>query len=447
MSNISLLQKNSYLSLVVSDNGIWAHLAYTDYNAGREYILSDFTDLNPLKQRLDDELFNRKFWYEYFDNLEKVFNWDIVDRKGLDLFSFRRFKDEGDGISGIRVLMDENQPFFNRIFTSLREFSNDIALRIIDDKYREELVKGLAERLEYDDVLFVKMDLMDFKISRSFRDLETKKRTFQKAQISWGNEYGLIDAIRNSKLRAFLSTEISVEEMLNIWSNFVLNKVFFCDDPNLLDILRGYSTIQCHSIYQDSKEKFDNFGLNGKSALIVTGQIPWVLGKALTMLSLVDGLELSGNFDTYFDTEERLLSFGRSYISGTSATDIILTRKELISTATRVMIPEIRKTTNTPQVVFGGTLSSVEIERQEIYILSPEFTFKELPLHSDKMMIEGEFKNGAYMRNTEKKDKVNMVSIPGKQKYDSLVVDARPRPVIYGPDTYANRLKLQKWIK
>jgi len=54
MSKLPILQKNAYLSLVVKNNSIWAHLAYTDHNAGREYILSDFTDLNPLKQRLDD---------------------------------------------------------------------------------------------------------------------------------------------------------------------------------------------------------------------------------------------------------------------------------------------------------------------------------------------------------------------------------------------------------
>ena len=66
MKNLSLLEKNAYLSIIIKDNGIWAHLAYTDFNAGREYILSDFTDLTPLRYRLDDDVFNRKFWQEYF---------------------------------------------------------------------------------------------------------------------------------------------------------------------------------------------------------------------------------------------------------------------------------------------------------------------------------------------------------------------------------------------
>ncbi|MDD4381900.1 MAG: hypothetical protein PHE21_00965, partial [Candidatus Dojkabacteria bacterium] len=113
MSKLPILQKNAYLSLVIKDNGIWAHLSYTDYNAQREYILSDYTDLNPLKQRLDDEFFTKNFWYEYFDNLEKVFNWDIVNREREKIFMFVNFKEEGEGVSGVRVLVDENQKFFN----------------------------------------------------------------------------------------------------------------------------------------------------------------------------------------------------------------------------------------------------------------------------------------------------------------------------------------------
>ncbi|KKQ10799.1 MAG: hypothetical protein US23_C0023G0003 [candidate division WS6 bacterium GW2011_GWE1_36_69] len=109
MSTLPMLEKNSYLSLVISDNNIWAHLAYTDHNANREYILSDFTDLNPLKQRLDDDFFTKNFWYEYFDNLEKVFNWNIVDKNAYGIFSFRKFQEEGDGISGITRPLEHSQ--------------------------------------------------------------------------------------------------------------------------------------------------------------------------------------------------------------------------------------------------------------------------------------------------------------------------------------------------
>ena len=446
MSTLPILQKNSYLNLVISDNGIWAHLAYTDHNAGREYILSDYTDINPLKDRLDDDFFSKQFWYDYFDNLEKVFNWDIVDRNGFDLFSFRKFKEEGDGVSGIKILMDENQKFFNKIFSTLRDFSNDIALRIIDDKYMYSLVESLADRLDYKDLLYISYDLMEFKIYRTLKDSETGKRETVKTKIEWGNEYGLIEAVKDSRLKAFLATDINSKDLINYWSNFVLNRVNFCDDPNILDILRAYTTIQTHSMHQDSKEKLAGIGIQGNTAIITSGQVPMILGKSKTLLTLIDGLEIAGTADYYHDTEQRVISFGKSYVSGTSSTDIILTRKEIISTATKVFIPEIKNRKKISQVVLSGYTDSLEGEKQSFFVLSPEFTFMPLPLHREKLIIEGDFKNGAYLLNWDQRNGISFISVPDKMKYDSLLIDARPKPVVYGPDIYANKLKLQQWM-
>ncbi len=446
MSTLPILDKNSYLSLVISDNSIWAHLAYTDHNANREYILSDYTDLNPLKERLDDEFFNKQFWYEYFDNLEKVYNWNIVDKNGYGIFSFRKFKDEGDGISGIRILIDENQKFFSKIFTSLREFSNDISLRIVDDKYIYGMIEGVAEKLSYNDLLFLDLDLMDFKVYRTIKDPQTGKRETTKSKISWNNEYGLIDSMKDSRLKAFLATDLNTKDLMNYWSNFVLNRVAFCEDPNILDMLRAYTTIQAHSIYQENKEKLEGVGLQGNTAIILTGMVPLVLGKAKTLLSIIDGLEIAGNLDYYHDTESRLISFGRSYISGPQSTDIILTRKEVISNATKVLIPEIKRSRNMSKVVLSGYTDSLEGEKQNFFVLSPEFTFMQLPLHSEKLVIEGDFKNGTYLPNWVQENSISFISIPEKQKYDSILIDARPKPIIYGPDVYSNKLKLQQWF-
>jgi len=442
-----MLEKNSYLSLVISDNNIWAHLAYTDHNANREYILSDFTDLNPLKQRLDDDFFTKNFWYEYFDNLEKVFNWNIVDRNGYGIFSFRKFVDEGDGISGIRVLMDENQKYFNKIFSSLREFSNDIALRVIDETYTRGMLEGLSQKLGYDDLLFLNLDLQDFKIYRAFKDQETGKIEISKSKIVWNNEYGVIDSIKDARFKAFLASDVTTKDMLNYWSNFVLNRVVFTEDPNILDMLRAYTTAQLHSIYQDNKEKLQAFGTQGNTGIILTGSVPLLLGKEKLLLSLIDGFEISGIFDAYFDTEKRVLSYGKSYTAGPASTDMVLTRKELLACATKVLVPEIKSARNRNRVVFNGYTDSLEGEKQDIFALSPEFTYLNLPLHRENLIIEGEFKNGAYIRNTQSKDDISFISIPGKLRYDSMVIDARPKPIVYGPDIYSNKLKLQQWFR
>ena len=365
MLKLPILQKNSYISILIKDNAISAHLAYTDYNADRSYILSDFTDLTALRKRIDDDFFNKKFWYEYFDNLEKVFNWDIVDRNTLDNFSFRKFSKEGDGVNGIRVLVDDNQKYFNKIFSSLRDFSQDISLRIFDDNYMRILINDLAERMGYDDLLWVDMDLQIFSLYRS--TLIKKKnyeneRYFQKLKINWENEYGVIDSIKDSRIKAFLSSEISLHELMNKWSNFVLDKKYFLEDPSLKDILRSYTTIQLYSMYQNKGENWNNFGMDeNKSAIILTGFVPKVLSKQITLLSLIDGLELAGSFDCYWDLENKLFTYGRSYIEGPKSIDIILGKSDILGSTTRVLIPEIRKQNNSNKVILSGFVDSLDL--------------------------------------------------------------------------------------
>ena len=64
----------------------------------------------------------------------------------------------------------------------------------------------------------------------------------------------------------------------------------------------------------------------------------------------------------------------------------------------------------------------------------------------DKLVIEGEFKNGAYMIPNREKF-FGFISTPDNKKYESILVDGRIRPIVYGPDSYSNKLKLQTWIK
>ena len=312
MSNLSILEKNAYLNILVKNNGIWVYLAYSDLNAGREYVLSDYTDLNALRFLLDDNVFTKEFWFDYFDNLEKVFNWDIVDKDKSSLFTFRRFVQEGDGISGVRVQIDDNQEYFSKVFDSLRDFSPDVSLRVVDDKYMYSILAGLCDRMDCDDMMYVDMDTYDFSIFRVTKVYE-KGRTigeklYTKSKMSWKDDVSLIDSLKDQRFRAFLSAEISERNLANMWGNFVLDKPLTVKDPQLLDIIRGYATIQNFSIYRDNKKKIESFGREyTKSTMIVSGSIPRVLGKSKTLLTLIDGLEMGGNFDCLFEHCQKLL--------------------------------------------------------------------------------------------------------------------------------------------
>lgn len=450
MFKLPILEKNSYLSIVIKDNGLWSHLAYTDHNAQREYILSDFTDLNPLRHALDDEFLTKQFWFEYFDNLEKVFGWDIVDKNSLSVFTFRKFKDEGDGLNGIRIQIDDNQKFFNKMFSSIRDFSQDISLRVIDDKYMQDITEGLLDKGIYDDVMYVDTDLLDFSIYRAKRIYDKKSKEekiqYSKSKMGWKTERQAIEAIQDSRFKAFLASDIGKNQMLNFWSNFVLNRSFNLEDPNIKDILRSYSTIQNHSLFRDNSHNIGDFGVCGSNnLLIVSGYIPRVLGKKLTLLSLVDGLELDGSFDCYWDLDTKLLSFGKSYSKGSKSEDVILTSKDMMSTFSRVVIPNIQKEYPKNKVLFSGKLESLEQQSNDFFALASEFNYIEFPNLQSKFVVEGEFQKGVVVL-PKKEKRVDFVSRPDSRKYESLVVDVRKKPVVYGPDSYANKLKLQTWM-
>lgn len=449
MPKLSILEKNAYLNILVKNNGIWVYLAYSDLNAAREYILSDYTDLNALRFLLDDNVFTKGFWFDFFDNLEKVFNWDIVDRDKGSLFTFRKFMEEGDGITGVRVQVDDNQRYFSNIFDSVRDFSPDISLRVVDDKDMYAVLDGLCDRMNCDDMMYVDMDTYDFSIFRVSRVYEKGKamdqKLYTKSKMSWKDDISLIDSLKDDRFRAFLSADISESNLVNMWGNFVLDKPLTVKDPHLLDVIRGYATIQNFSIYQDNKKKIESFGKEyTNSVLIVSGSIPRVLGKSKTLLTIIDGLELGGNFDCYFDWDSRLIAFGKSFIEATNSSDIILTKKVVLPPMTKVYMPYV-KTKQKDRVVLSGGIESVSTDKSDFYILSSQYTYMELPKHRDKLLINGVFKNGAKQQPLGETE-LNLVSIPEINEVEALLFDCRIRPIIYGPDAYANRIKLQSWI-
>jgi hypothetical protein len=180
------------------------------------------------------------------------------------------------------------------------------------------------------------------------------------------------------------------------------------------------------------------------SALIVSGYIPRVLGKSKSLLSLIDGLEFSGSFDCFWDLELKLLSYGKSYVNGTDSADVILTRKDVLSNATKVLIPYVEEKASN-KVVMSGYLEALETERTEFFSMAQQFSYMTLPKYHKKTVFQCNFKNGSYLLPNRAQE-ISFMSVPGNNVYESILVDARSRPIIYGPDSYANKLKLQMWI-
>lgn len=446
MDLLPKLRKNAYLTLLIKDNNIYAHLSFTDITTQRSYIISDRTDLSPLKFRLDDIVFSKEFWFEYFNSLEKNFDWDIVDRGWGDMFKIKEFENEEVGVSGIKVIVDDNQPFFKNVYLSLKEFSKDIVLRILDDKYMGSLISGMGDRLGYEDVVWLDLDFSHFTIFRARKEFKGRERVpsieFSSSKIDWSNEVGLIDSVRSSKMNAFLSVDSSLEEISNKWANCIAHSCSYLSDQILGDIIRAFTTLQILSIKHSNEQKFRELG-RSQTAIFLSGDIPNLLGMREMLLSTIDGLELEGMFDVFVDRECKVLALGKSMIEKENSQDIIVLKGDVLPPAFKLLIPEVPSKSKS-KIVFSGKIYSQLLESRDIHAFGSMLDIIRIPKRDEKVLIEGELKNGTHFPHLINQN-IQFMSVSKSLEYEYLIVDSRKRPIIYGPSAYENRIKLKVW--
>ena len=451
MDKLPLLEKNAYLTIVVKNNAIWSHLAYVDYSNEIQYILTDYTDISHLRRRLDDYIFMEEFWKEYFFTLQKTLDWEMFKSIDSDLNRVIQFKDENYGLSGVKVLVDDNQDFLTNIFHSISQYSHDITVRVMDTPYIRKIIGKLSEKLNYQSLIYIDLDINSFQIYRVNRNNKRnskgelpKQYEYSEMSQQWNNDIGIIDAIKNRKLRAFLASDLDSSQIQNSWANLVLHPVDVLTDPNILDTLRSFTTVQLLSLINDNKQKLSGID-DSNSLIILGGKIPRLLGKKTTLLTLIDGLELYGNFDVIWDNEAKILAYGISTSEGVESRDIVIGRNEVLSAITKVLIPELKTQRAKDKVIFSGLISSQDFDQEKIVVLGDTFEMIHIPSKINKVLFEGKFEKSVYVPSLEN-NTINFVSSPLGDKYESVLIDSRLRPIVYGADSYKNKLKINKWL-
>jgi hypothetical protein len=451
MDKLPILQKNAYLTIVVKDNAIWSHLAYVDYSSEVQYILSDYTDISHLRRRLDDYIFMEGFWREFFTLLQKNFGWEFMESLDKNLNRVIEFKDENYGLGGIKVLVDDNQDFLTNIFHSLSQYSHDIAVRVMDVSYMRKLIGKFSEKLDYENLIYMDLDIESLQIYRVNRQGKVKRddklpKQYQYSEVmqQWSNEIAVIDSIRDRRLRAFLAADLDSSQLEDSWANLILHPVDVLLDPNLIDILRSFTTVQLLSLLTDNRGKLEKMG-EGNTLIVLGGKIPRLLGKKTTLLSVIDGLELYGNFDIVWDNECKILAHGLSTSLGAQSQDIVIGKNEVISGITKVLIPELKSQKASNKVIFSGTQNSQDYPQEKIVVLGDTFEMLNIKNKINKVIFEGQFENNVYIPLLEEQ-KIEFISSPKGMKYDEVLIDSRLRPIVYGTDSYKNKLKINKWL-
>jgi hypothetical protein len=184
---------------------------------------------------------------------------------------------------------------------------------------------------------------------------------------------------------------------------------------------------------------------DSNTLIVLGGKIPRLLGKKTTLLSIIDGLELYGSFDVVWDNECKILAHGVSTSLGAQSQDIVIGKNEVISGITKVLIPELKTQKAKNKVIFSGTQNSQDYPQEKIVVLGDTFEMLNIKNKVNKVIFEGQFENNVYIPSL-KEQKLEFVSSPKGLRYDEVLIDSRLRPIVYGTDSYRNKLKINKWL-
>lgn len=435
------IDKNAYLSIFLRNQTIYANLAYVDYTSGRNYVLSDITYIHN-----DEEIvYSSEFWNEYFSKLSEKFNWEIISNKNVVMISA-----EGVGVGAVTVHISGHSFDVDKVISHVREVSFEISFKVVNQDYIRRVLDGISPKLGYDDVVYINLDLFDFDIFRVSKEGGPKllnapsniPSNYQSAAIRWPKKENLVTNIHNSRFRAFFSHEVSTQKISNTWANYVSNPVYFKSNPLVQDLIRSYITVQLLSILNDNGKKFENIGSTGNSTLVVlSGGLLSVLDPQELYVSLIDGLELMGECDLLFDKKGTFLSFGRNLVEGIESSEFIFSNNDVFNRVRKLVVAQ-SQVSKSRKVIFTGKLESSSQGEKEIFAFSPELSVIEL--NNKKEFVTGKFVQGALWGN--KYQTFELYSDPRSVTYLELIIDGRPKPVVYGPDPRSNRFKLSGWI-
>lgn len=478
MSKLPLQEKNAFLKVLVTTHGIYSHLAYSHYDIGRFYVINDFTELAVFGSEDDS------FWKEYFFALEKTLGWELLTQEN-EITQRREFREEGNGVSGIVVIFDWNVPDKDRYLSTLREFCHDIQIKLMGESEYSSLYNSLARKFNYHDILVADINFDGISVSRFKKVPDTERSllidtvsseasdgvgnadrslgdtSFSKVVSKFGGyKYEtifrerpeaelLLDLLKNQKLTALLTEEVSGDKVRNAWINFVLSNRSYTEEPVVKDIMRAYFTLQLLSLSNINTEFFQKFGVQKYSeppvltgtALILTGNATELLSRQDILVSVLDGLQLKGSFDLFFDSKKLIVTFGSNAVLGINASEMIVPKEVVFEEILKIVVPEVPKDKQPRKVVFRGSITNANTGNTSVFGLAPQMVYLDVP--NGKSIIELEFDKGAYVKDTG--SSANIISDPSAINYNGIVIDCRYKPTVYGPDAKTNKVRMSEW--
>ncbi len=96
-------------------------------------------------------------------------------------------------------------------------------------------------------------------------------------------------------------------------------------------------------------------------------------------------------------------------------------------------------------MIFSANINSQDYQPEKVIVLGDTFKFIDIENRVNKVIVEGKFEKNVYLPNI-KDQKTEFISSPNGTQIDTILIDSRLRPIVYGADSYRNKLKINKWL-
>lgn len=443
MATPPLYEKNAYLGIYITQDRIVANLAYSHYDAGRHYVHADQVRYDPVHDPVEDS----RFWDEYFEALQERFGWEILSSTGRKtaIAHYMPFVDEGKGVSHISFGIHQSVKNRSELLAAIHSYLPTAGIHIVDQKFYAQFWLQLGSKLGYEELLLLEADLFKFDLYRLNLNPEGKNSNpIDHTKIYWDTPEHLIDSLKDKRLQAFASVDLESNSLINMWANFIMNPVEYTSNRSLHDALRSFFTVQALTMYNNKRSVLRDLGTKGKKTLVVaTGFMTEVLDRREFLIGLLDGFQLRGSFDLYFDRERKITTLGQEYSAGINARHYIVPRHQLVTGVDKVYLLEVPGKKGEKKVAFSGEIVG-DGEKKDIFALTPELVrYKLEGSRNSRRVFSGKFMKEAYVEGLPQE--ILLVSEPSDVVYENVYIDARFKPVVYGPDYRANKDKIKFW--
>lgn len=337
-----------------------------------------------------------------------AFGWKLVTESGHFIVPEKSF---GEGIDRVSMLQESS--------------TSGLVSGIVSDKFvsmvkRKDLSIGklLLQDIEgtTEPVVVVVANFYSIEVIECIPRIVGKMRKweYKSSKIQYANEQEFVDMLATKKFLPFVGEHMPEGQIFNTLLNYIYWRPLTTSSLMVRDIWRALLTSQLIELGKYlSVQQFD------KGHVYITGEVPlFVHDNPRLQLAAVDGLGLSGAWTVLVDEHYQMLPFLAEGKENNVFNELSAEKSSLW------IIPQIKKQKSIVKVKFG------ESEYQGLYGNLYTYSIRSKS-HVFEYDIDGQ---------------KSTIELPKYCNVASVTIDTREWPVVYGPNTVANSVKIPQWV-